>query len=334
MAFKPEDLRKKGRLKIIETMKNGLIQNDKDLVKVASLSIGEVEDIDIDKCIPFPEHTYESYDEGKMKELENSIKLCGLQTPIILWDNGENSDKYIILAGHNRIKACKNVGYKKVPAIIKKNLSYSEAAIIVNQTNMVQRSFEGLSIYEKCSSIYQMKKAKEEFEKEHPEKKESDANTSKERKDGIRSISREFGVSKSLVSNYLLLYEMLPKKAFKFMEDTDEKKKTFDTNVALIFCKLPKNEIKSLIKYLEENQDIKKINKAQAKDLIAIYEHNNKLENKDYNKALIFNKEKKKEDKPLTFKREAIKKYFDKETSDEDIMTEIINLLEEKRKVS
>lgn len=332
MAFTREDLQKRGRLKVIETMKDGLIQNDKDLVKVASLSIGEVEEVDIDNCTPFPEHTYESYDEAKMKELEKSIKLCGLQTPIILWDNGNSDNKYVILAGHNRLKACKNVGYKKIPAIIKKDLSYNEAAIIVNQTNMVQRSFEGLSIYEKCSSIYQMKKAKEEFEKEHPEKKEADENVSKERKDGIRSISREFGVSKSLVSSYLLLYEMLPKKAFKYMEDTENKKKLFDTNVALIFCKLPKGEIKNLIKYLDENEDIKKINRAQAKDLVAIYNQNNKLENKDYNKALVFNEKKKKENKPITFNRETFKKYFDINTSDEDIMNEIINLLEEKRK--
>ena len=331
MAFSREDLKKRGRSKIIETIKDGLIQNDKDLVRVASLSIGEVEEIDIDKCTPFPEHTYKEYDEVKMKELENSIKLCGLQTPIILWDNG--GDKYIILAGHNRLRACKNIGYKKIPAIIKKNLSRNEAAIIVNQTNMVQRSFENLSIYEKCSSIYQMKKAKEEFVKEHPEKAESEEKKTKEVQGSLKSISREFGVSKVLVLYYLRLYEMFSKSSFVLMEDTKERKKIFDTNVAVKLCELNKSTLKDLIKYLSDNPNIKKISKQQAKDLVEIFKKNNKLENKDYNKVLIFNDENKKKIKPLQFKTSNIRSYFAEGTTDEEIENEIIKLLKEKKEV-
>lgn len=330
MAFTRESLKRSGRGKVIETIKNGLIQNDKDLVKIASLSIGEVEEVDIDSCLPFPEHTYKEYDEVKMKELENSIKMCGLQTPIILWDNG--GDKYIILAGHNRLRACKNIGYKKIPAIIKKNLSKNEAAIIVNQTNMVQRSFDNLSIYEKCSSIYQMKKAKEEFEKEHPEKFDyTGEKKSKEIQGSLKSISREFGVSRSLISYYLRLYDMFNKSAFVLMEDTKERKKIIDTNTAVKLCELGKNTLKDLITYLKENPGIKKISKQQAKELVELFKKNNKLENKDFNKVLIFSKEEKKKAKPISLNNSTIRDYFAVGTSDADIEKEILNLLKENR---
>lgn len=329
MAFTRESLKRNGRNKVIETIKNGLIQNDKDLVKIASLSIGEVKEIDIDKCLPFPEHTYKEYSEAEMKELENSIKLCGLQSPIVLWDNG--GDKYIVLAGHNRLKAFKNLGYKKIPAILKKNISKNEAKIIVNQTNMIQRSFNNLSIYEKCSSIYQMKKAKEEFEKEHPEKVEIDDKKSKEVQGSLKSISREFGVSKTLVSYYLRLYDTFNKSAFIFMEDTKDRKKIFDTNVAVKLCDLGKNTLKELIAYLNDNPGVKKVSKQQAKELIEIFKKNEKLENKDFNKVLVFNKEEKKKTKPISLNVTAIRSYFAEGTSDEEIEKEIIKLLNERK---
>ena len=325
--FTREQVKKAGKDKQIKTLANDLISSGKDLAGVMKLSLGEVQDVDINKLEPYPEHTYEGYDEERMKELEKSIKEYGLQTPIILWDNG--GDKYIILAGHNRVKAHKNLGYTKIPAIIKKNLTKEEAAIIVNQTNMVQRAFENLSIYEKASSIAQMKQARDEWIKKHPEFENEEDDKSKENKNGIRSIAREFGISKSSISTYLTLYDNFKKEYFTYMEDTKDRKKIFDTNIALVLCRINKKNQKVIFDYIKEVK-VNKINKQQAKELVNIYEKNEALTDRDIAKVLAANNETKVK-KPITFKREAFKDYFSDSTSDEEIMKEILEMLKERK---
>lgn len=334
MAFSKAEVRAKfaSKEKYLETLKNDLIKED--VVNIAKLSIGEVKDISIDKLEPFPEHTYESYDDDRMKELEESIKKYGLQTPIILWDNG--GDKYIILAGHNRVKAHKNLGYTKIPAVIKKNITKEEATIIVNQTNMVQRAFENLSLYEKASSIYQIKIAKEDYEKLHPNitenNNEGENKKIKKLQSSTRNLEREFGVKKSQISLYLSLYQGFnkSKKWFSYMENTKDRKQVFDMVVGGILCKLDKKTLKALFEYIDDNQ-ITKISREQAKALVDIVNNKAELEYKDMNKVLILEPKNKKENKPITFKREAFKDYFDKSATDEEIMNKILDLLKENK---
>lgn len=323
--FTREQVKKAGKDKQIKTLADDLISSGKELAGVIKLSLGEVQDVDINKLEPYPEHTYEGYDEERMKELEKSIKEYGLQTPIILWDNG--GDKYIILAGHNRVKAHKNLGYTKIPAIIKKNITKEEAAIIVNQTNMVQRAFENLSIYEKASSIAQMKQARDEWIKKHPEFENEENDKNKESKNGIRSIAREFGISKSSISTYLTLYDNFKKEYFTYMEDTKDRKKLFDTNVGIILCKINKKNLKVIFDFLKELP--MKINKQQAKELVDIYIKNNEVTEKDLNKVLVHSIIKTK--KPITFKREVFRDYFSDSATDEEIMNEILEMLKERK---
>lgn len=339
MSFSKKDkdyaLKKSG--KYVETLSSDLVKTEQDIVKVAKLSIGEVVDIDIDKLEPFPDHTYEGYDEERMKELVESIKKYGLQTPIILWDNG--GDKYIILAGHNRVKAHKTLGYTKIPAIIKKNLSKEEATIIVNQTNMVQRAFESLSLYEKASSIYQIKVAKEDFEKLHQNQIQNneteDSKKSQAKQSSIRSLEREFGIYKSQINNYLTLYQGFnkSKKWFSYMENTKDRRQVFDMNTALVLCKLDKKILKALFEYIDDN-NITKISKEQAKALVEIVNNKSDLEYKDMNKVLILEPRNKKANKPITFKREQLSDFFPKGATEEDIMNEIIEMLKQKKEAS
>ena len=321
--------------KYVETLSSDLIKTEKEIVEVAKLSIGKVEDIDIDKLEPFPEHTYESYDEDRMNELVESIKKYGLQTPIILWDNG--GDKYIILAGHNRVKAHKKLGYTKIPAIIKNNLSKEEATIIVNQTNMVQRAFENLSLYEKASSIYQIKIAKEDYEKLHPSQNNETENDKKSqaKQSSTRSLEREFGILKSQIAKYLTLYQGFnkSKKWFSYMENTKVQKQVFDMNTGVILCKLDKKTLKALFEYIDDNQ-IAKITSEQAKALVEIVNNKSELEYKDMNKILILEPKNKKANKPITFKRELLNDYFPKGATEEEIMNEIIKMLKQKKETN
>lgn len=64
-----------------------------------------------------------NFDEEKLRELANSIVNNGLVQPIIVNANGDG--KYQIIAGERRYRACKMVGLKEIPVIIK-NLSDKE----------------------------------------------------------------------------------------------------------------------------------------------------------------------------------------------------------------
>lgn len=68
-----------------------------------------------------------------IKYVENSIKEFGFQAPIIV------DKKNIIIAGHTRYEAAKNLGYKKIPVIIAKDLDDAKAKayrIADNSTGM------------------------------------------------------------------------------------------------------------------------------------------------------------------------------------------------------
>ncbi|MDD5459201.1 MAG: mechanosensitive ion channel [Phycisphaerae bacterium] len=54
-----------------------------------------------------------------IKQLASSINADGLTRPIVLKENPKNGD-YDILAGHSRFEACKNLGWKTIPALIVK----------------------------------------------------------------------------------------------------------------------------------------------------------------------------------------------------------------------
>ena len=330
MAIKKEQLVKAGTSKQFETMKDSLIRSSKELVDVANLSFGQATDIEIKSLVPFSKHTYDLI-EDKVVEYAESIKDYGLFTPIIVWDKKDSiSGKYEILAGHHRVEACKRLGKETIPAIIKSGISEEEAIAIANQTNMMQRSFEMLSTYEKASSIVQMKEAREKLEQKNPNIKRVEGQ-SKEKASGTRAIGREFGVAKDAISVYLTLFKNFTKKQFEYMEDTAERKKYFDTNTGIVLCKLPKNVLKELFKFIDETKVVKKINKKQASELVNIYNTNGEITEKDYNNVLVYTQISKKESKPISFSREMLKDFFDESDTDEEIMQEIIYLLKEKK---
>ncbi|WP_317854434.1 ParB N-terminal domain-containing protein [Chakrabartyella piscis] len=100
------------------------------------------------KMQSFPNHKYKLYEGQRLQDMVDSIKEFGIITPIILWHN-ENGE-YIILSGHNRKNAGELAGLDKAPVVIKTDLTLEEARLIVNETNLRQRSFTDLSHSERA----------------------------------------------------------------------------------------------------------------------------------------------------------------------------------------
>jgi ParB family chromosome partitioning protein len=76
---------------------------------------GPVE-LDITDIIPNEKQPRRIFDSEKLNELAESIKSKGLIQPIVVT---KHEDKYLIIAGERRWRACGLAGLKKIPVIIK-----------------------------------------------------------------------------------------------------------------------------------------------------------------------------------------------------------------------
>ena len=94
-------------------------------------------------------------DEEALQELANSIKVQGVMQPIVI--RPISSDKYEIIAGERRWRACQIVGLDTIPAIIKP--VGDEAAIAMSIIENIQR--ENLNPIEEAMAL---KRLQDEFE--------------------------------------------------------------------------------------------------------------------------------------------------------------------------
>ena len=84
----------------------------------------------------FPNHPFQVRMDDDMQQLVESIKERGLITPIILRQKGE--DRFEIVSGHRRKKACELAGYDTIKAEVRE-MTRDEAIIMMVESNL-QRS--------------------------------------------------------------------------------------------------------------------------------------------------------------------------------------------------
>ncbi len=89
-------------------------------------------EIPIDDIKPNDFQPRKNFDDKKINELASSIKEHGLVQPIVVRSLKEG--KYEIVAGERRWRACKNIGLKKILAVVKDidNAKLTELALIEN----------------------------------------------------------------------------------------------------------------------------------------------------------------------------------------------------------
>jgi ParB family chromosome partitioning protein len=111
----------------------------------------EVQELAISDLEHYRNHTFKLYTGKRLEDLAESIKANGVLQPIIV--RPLNDGKYEILSGHNRVEASKLAGNDTIPVIVRKNLTDDEAAFIVTETNLLQRSFADLSHSERANAL-------------------------------------------------------------------------------------------------------------------------------------------------------------------------------------
>lgn len=90
-----------------------------------------IHEVDINLIMPNKNQPRKVFDVEKIYSLGESIAELGLLQPIVVKKNGS---LYEIIAGERRWRACKHIGLKKVPAIIKdvNNSTIAQLALIEN----------------------------------------------------------------------------------------------------------------------------------------------------------------------------------------------------------
>ena len=114
-----------------------------------------VQDIPIESLVPFDGHPFHLYEGERLDDMVRSITDHGVIVPIVVRPIDEDELTYEILSGHNRVNAAKIAGLSEIPAVIMKGLTDDEAALIVTETNLRQRSFADLSHSERASALKQ-----------------------------------------------------------------------------------------------------------------------------------------------------------------------------------
>lgn len=111
--------------------------------------------IEVEKVVPNPFQPRREFDESKLKELADSVRMYGILQPLvvtrreIIEENGAFSTQYELIAGERRLRAAKLAGLAQVPVIIRSGeeteLMKLELAIIENlqreDLNPVDRAF-------------------------------------------------------------------------------------------------------------------------------------------------------------------------------------------------
>lgn len=115
----------------------------------------KISNIALDKLLPNPYQPRRQFDQGELQELAQSIEVYGIIQPIVVRKAGE---KYQIIAGERRFRACCLLGWSEIPAIIQEMEDEKVAAVslIENLQRRELNYFEEASAYSALINIFGM----------------------------------------------------------------------------------------------------------------------------------------------------------------------------------
>ncbi|MDD5397122.1 MAG: ParB/RepB/Spo0J family partition protein [Candidatus Moranbacteria bacterium] len=111
-------------------------------------------EVDVNQIVANPQQPRNLFDEEKLENLAQSIKMHGIIQPLIVSRNG---NKYELIAGERRFQASQRIGLKKVPVIIRQasELQKLELAIIENIQRHDLNAIEEGKAYQKLADEFQ-----------------------------------------------------------------------------------------------------------------------------------------------------------------------------------
>lgn len=263
--------------------------------------------IPIEYIDDFPNHPFKVLDDESMQKLMNSIDEIGVQSPIVA--RRKEDDRFEIISGHRRVHACKLLGVKTIPAIVR-DLSLEDAIIAMVDANL-QR--EHILPSEKAAA-YKMKMEAMKRKAGRPGKDNSrpvvgDFETAD-------LIGKEQDESGRQVQRFIRLNELVP----ELLEMVDQESIAFRPAVELSY--LTEDEQRDLVETIDTEEATPSL--AQAIRMKQLSQEG-KL-----NMDTIFSimtEEKPNQVETVKFKTDELSKYFPERTPPEMIRQTIFKLL-------
>ena len=304
----------------VEQMKNEeVIIDNSDEIKTES-KLNEITMINENELEDYPNQPFSLYDKDKRDEMIESIKINGIMQPLIVRKLEDN--KYQILAGHNRRYCAREAGLKKIPCMIKENITDDEAMIYLVDTNLCTR--EKISPMERARAYkmkYETYKRKNIKSKILEEVKKDNLGVFREK------LIKEEKTSNGNIQRYLRLTYLIK----ELQEMVDKEQITIKAGEQISFLE---NEEQRVIAEILENEKIK-LNENMAKRIrkLSVNEKINEA-NKYLEESDILNiiKDKSKEKINyimIVFTKEEANKYFNS-LNVEEIKSTILEMMKVK----
>ena len=218
-----------------ENESNRLFENEK------------VIEIEIERLRSFKDHPFKVTDDKEMHLLKDSIKQYGVLNPLIVRPVPDGV--YEIISGHRRKYAAQQLGYRKVPVIIR--VMNDEEAIIKMVDSNLQR--ERISYSEKAFAY----KMKNDAMKRTAGRPRSQIDHNLKGKRTVEIIAEETGESPKQVQRYITLTNLIP----ELLQQLDDELISF--NPAVELAALKEKEQKQLIEAMDYAQSVPSLSQAQ-----------------------------------------------------------------------
>ena len=270
----------------------------------------EIKPVPISELKPFTEQPFKVKLDEDMDALVESIKQCGVLTPVIARPHKDGG--YEILSGHRRVKACELAGITDIPVVVK-NLDDDTATILLVDSNL-QR--EHILPSEKAFA-YQMKLEAMKRKAGRPTKENCEQIA--HNFDGKKSseiLGEQVGESKDQIRRYIRLTNLID--PILDMVDNNQ----IAMNAAVEISYLGSKEQAAVMQSIEKEETSPSI--AQARKMRKFHQEGN-LSNAVIDSIMM---EQKPETVKITLGEEKLKKYFPKSYSKAKMEEIILKLLD------
>ena len=266
----------------------------------------KVIEIEVERLRTFHNHPFKVQDDKEMHLLKESIKQYGVLNPLVVRPVPDGV--YEIISGHRRKYAAEQLGYRKVPVIIR--VMNDEEAVIKMVDSNLQR--ERISYSEKAFAY----KMKNDAMKRSAGKPRSQIDHNLKGKRTVEIIADETGESPKQVQRYITLTNLIP----ELLQQLDDDLISF--NPAVELAALKESEQKELIEAMDYAQSIPSLSQAQRMKKLS-KEGKFSLEKMQD----ILSEIKKGEVTRVTFTNEQLHKYFPNSYTPEMMKREIVEIL-------
>ena len=263
-----------------------------------AVEAGEVKQIPISELHEFHNHPFQIRSDEELEEMIESVRQHGVLVPGIVRPRKEGG--YEIIAGHTRRHVCELLGIDIMPVFVK-NLDDDEASLIMVDSN-IQR--ENILPSEKAKA-YKIK-----YDAMKNQGKEGNS---------LQKMSEESGENYKSIQRYIWLARLND----NLLGMVDKKKLGFIQGVSLsVLSDKEQDMVYDAICRYE-----KKLSTIQA-NTIKQLSTDGKLDEETLERYL-FSIERHSKKKEITLKNERLAEYFEEETTEDEMMNVIFNLLEE-----